>query len=203
MLIQILFENPTFFFLIAISLVISITVHEFAHALVAYKLGDSTPKIQGRVTLNPASHLDLFGTIALLFLGFGWGKPVEFDIYNLKHPKRDTALIAFAGPLINIFFGCLFFFLSVISPNLVVLEFVAYINFILAFFNLIPIHPLDGFNIVTGLLPYNLAYKWRDLSDYGIFLLLAFVISGASSYTIVPLANFTMQGLSYLTNLFI
>lgn len=94
-----LLQNPIVFIMSAIGLVIAVTVHEFCHAFVADYLGDPTPRVQGRVTLNPLAHLDPFGTLALLFIGFGWGKPVEFDPYNLKHKTRDTALIALAGPV--------------------------------------------------------------------------------------------------------
>jgi len=202
MLFQYLFENPIIFVLVFLALTISLTVHEYAHALVAYKLGDSTPKLQGRVTLNPLSHLDPFGTLALVLLGFGWGKPVEFDIYNLRHPKRDSALFAFAGPMTNLLIGTLFFILSVVSfPGLGEVFFlIAYTNFVLAFFNLIPIYPLDGFNVVTGILPYNLAVSWRDTADYGLFLLLAFIVLQGSRYTVVPLADGTINLLRYLTN---
>ena len=202
MLFQYLFENPIIFVLVFLALTISLTVHEYAHALVAYKLGDSTPKLQGRVTLNPLSHLDPFGTLALVLLGFGWGKPVEFDIYNLRHPKRDSALIAFAGPMTNLLIGALFFILSVVSFSGLgeVFFLIAYTNFVLAFFNLIPIYPLDGFNVVTGILPYNLAVSWRDTADYGLFLLLAFIVLQGSRYTVVPLAEGTVNLLRYLTN---
>lgn len=202
MLIQYLFENPVIFLLISMALVISLTVHEFAHAWVAYRLGDSTPKFQGRVTLNPLAHLDIFGTLALLFLGFGWGKPVEFDIYNLKHPKRDSALIAFAGPLTNLVIGTLFFILGTVSFSELqaIFNMIAYINFILAFFNMIPIYPLDGFNVVTGVLPYKLAVSWRETADYGLFLLLAFIVLQGSRYTVIPMADGFVSVLRYLTN---
>jgi Zn-dependent protease len=200
MLITYLFENPLFFFLIALSLIISITVHEFAHAITAYKLGDSTPKLQGRVTLNPLAHLDPIGSLLILIAGFGWGRPVEFDVYNLRSPKRDVALIAFAGPLTNFIFGILFFLLGGFFADFKqAFHFIALINFILGFFNLLPIYPLDGFNIVTGILPFRLAIEWRETSNYGFIILLAFVFLGLSQYTVIPAANFLMFLLSSLT----
>src|SRR3972149_11313525 len=90
-----------------VSLIISITIHEFAHGFAADKLGDPTPRIQGRLTLNPKAHLDPFGTIMILLVGFGWGKPVQFDPYNLKDPRRDAALISLAGPASNIILAIL------------------------------------------------------------------------------------------------
>ena len=97
-----LFSNPFLFLLEIIALVSALTFHEFAHAWMADKLGDPTPRLQDRLTLNPAKHLDPLGTLLLLVAGFGWGKPVEFDPFNLRHPRRDTALIALAGPVSNI-----------------------------------------------------------------------------------------------------
>ena len=101
-LLSLLFTDPLSFAVIAVGLVISITIHEFAHAFIADKLGDPTPRYQGRVTLDPRAHLDPFGTIAILLVGFGWGKAVQFDPFNLKNPVKDTALIALAGPVSNI-----------------------------------------------------------------------------------------------------
>src|SRR3990167_9499711 len=100
-MISTLFSNPIFFISSLISIVIAISVHEFAHAKIADQLGDPTPGLQGRLTLNPKAHIDLYGMIFLLLIGFGWGKPVQFDPFNLKHPRRDAALISIAGPLSN------------------------------------------------------------------------------------------------------
>lgn len=104
-LITELFNNPYSFFIIVFGLIVSITIHEFAHAITAFKLGDDTPKLQGRVTLNPLAHLDPLGSVLMLLVGFGWGRPVEYDIYNLRSPKRDTGLISIAGPLSNLILG--------------------------------------------------------------------------------------------------
>lgn len=196
MLFSLLFQSPIAFLLLAGSLVLCLTIHEFAHAITADHLGDPTPRLQGRVTLNPLAHLDPVGTLALLLLGFGWGKPVMFDPYNLKNPRRDTVLIAMAGPASNI---ALAFLLMVISTlfqwNSIVLQFVISINIVLAAFNLIPIHPLDGGKILSGLLPDNLAREYDDiLLNYGTWILLLMVFpwaGGASpiSYLVGPLAE--------------
>src|SRR4051812_27134518 len=96
-----LFTSPLSFFVAAIALLIAITVHEFSHALSADKLGDPTPRLQGRISLNPLVHLDPIGTLLILFVGFGWGKPVVFDPFNLKNPRKDAAIISLAGPASN------------------------------------------------------------------------------------------------------
>jgi len=188
-MLDILSSNPIGFVILIFCLVISIGIHEFAHAYTAYKLGDSTPKLQGRVTLNPLAHIDPLGLILIILAGFGWGRPVEFDIYNLRNPKRDVLLIALAGPLSNIIlafsahiYGSFFGFDSVLNQLM-------YLNLVLAVFNLIPIAPLDGFNIVTGLLPYNVAYRWRDLEPYGIYILLGLVLLNGTQYIIYPVIS--------------
>jgi Zn-dependent protease len=185
-MLDLLSSNPLGFLILLFCLVISIGIHEYAHAVTAYKLGDSTPKNQGRVTLNPFSHIDSIGLLMVIVAGFGWGKPVEFDIYNLRNPKRDVLLIALAGPLSNILlaFG-LHVYATFFGTNIVI-EQLLILNLVLAVFNLLPIAPLDGFNIVTGLLPYDIAYKWRDLEPYGIFILLGLVFLGGTSYILTP-----------------
>jgi Zn-dependent protease len=188
-MLDILSSNPLAFIVLLICLVVSIGIHEFSHAYAAYKLGDDTPKYQGRVTLNPLAHIDPIGLLLIVIAGFGWGKPVMFDVYNLKNPKRDVLIIALAGPLSNILlafiahlYGSFFGFNPVLNQLL-------FLNLALAVFNLIPIAPLDGFNVVTGLLPYNIAYKWRDLEPYGIYLLLAFVFFDLSKFVIYPVVS--------------
>jgi Zn-dependent protease len=101
-MLNLLSESPFLFVIAIVNLVIAITVHEFAHAFAADRLGDPTPRLQGRVTLNPTKHLDLYGSLFMILAGFGWGKPVEFDPFNLREPRRDAAIISFAGPLSNI-----------------------------------------------------------------------------------------------------
>lgn len=174
-----LLTNPLSLLIGFISLVIAITVHEFAHALVADRLGDPTPKLQGRLTLNPLSHLDPIGTIMILLVSFGWGKPVQFDPFNLKNPRRDAALISIAGPISNLILATLLSVVIRFVPPVAgqFLLPVIYLNVLLAVFNLLPIHPLDGFKIVGGLLSENQSREWYSLEKYGfIFLILLLLV---------------------------
>ncbi len=175
--------NPTAGITIALGLVISLSVHEFAHAYAAHKLGDNTAEHLGRLTLNPLAHLDPVGTIALLLLGFGWGKPVPYDPRNLKR-QSDPIVIALAGPLSNILIAALMGLalrLVLINPTLLngpaptILITVASINLFLAVFNLIPIPPLDGSRILSVFLSVR---QQLQLEQYGFVLLLALVFFG-------------------------
>ncbi len=195
-MLNILFSSPLAFLVLALALVISITIHEFAHAWMADRLGDPTPRIQDRVTLNPLAHLDPIGTIALLVFGFGWGRPVEFDPYNLKDQRRDTLLIAGAGPASNILLAVFLALVAGFLPLPVgLIQIIISVNIILAIFNLVPIHPLDGGKILSGLLPRDLAYEYdAALQQYGVWilLLLVFPIAGgtsAVSYLIGPVIS--------------
>jgi len=185
-MIATLFTDPLFFFLALISIVIAITIHEYAHAKTADYLGDPTPGIQGRVNLDPRSHLDLYGLLFLLLFGFGWGKPVQFDPFNLKNPRRDAALISIAGPASNILLAAicsiilrLFIFIDI--PTLTTISFIIFpplimLNLMLCVFNLLPIHPLDGFKIVGGILDEEQAREWYKLERYGLIFLLMLII---------------------------
>ena len=179
-----LFNNPIGFLFYIAALVLAITVHEFAHALLADRLGDPTPRLQGRLTLNPLAHLDPIGTIMMLVAKFGWGKPVVFDAFNLRNPRRDAAIISIAGPVSNLLLATL---ASGILHALIVghlasgilglilysfLQQLILMNVILAIFNLVPIHPLDGFKIVEGILPPEYARQWKELEPYGMIFLI-------------------------------
>ncbi|HLB60451.1 MAG TPA: site-2 protease family protein [Patescibacteria group bacterium] len=187
-MIQYLFSDPLVFILVVVSLLIAVTVHEFAHAYIADRLGDPTPRLMGRVTLNPLAHLDPVGTIFILLVGFGWGKPVMFDPFNLEHPRRDAAIISFAGPATNLTLA-LFVALAVrIAPVPVFIALpIIQLNLILALFNLIPVHPLDGFKIVGGLLSEEQAEDWYGLSRYGMIILLALLLPLTPAGSIVSL----------------
>lgn len=174
-----LFADPQLFIIFTLSLASAITVHEFAHAFAADHLGDPTPRLQGRLSLNPLVHLDPFGTLMLFLVGFGWGRPVVFDPFNLRNPKRDSAIISLAGPTANIILAILASIVLrfIFGPLLIskFLEILIYLNILLAVFNLIPVHPLDGFKIVEGALSHENAIKWGKLERYGL-ILMAFLI---------------------------
>jgi Zn-dependent protease len=181
----------------AVSLLLSITVHEFSHAYTANKLGDSTAKDLGRMTLNPLVHLDPLGTLTLLLIGFGWGKAVPINYYNLRNPKRDAALISLAGPASNfamaVGLAILVKLLGAIIPSTLALSIVVYpiilYNLVLGIFNLIPVEPLDGFKIVNGILPPRLAVQWVQLAPYGLYILILLVVTGTTSSIIYPVVN--------------
>lgn len=174
-----------------IGLLLAISVHEFAHAWTADRLGDPTPRIQGRVTLNPKAHLDPIGTAMLILFGFGWGKPVVFDQYNLRNPKKDAAVISLAGPASNILLATA---LGLVT-NSPIVQPIIYINLVLAIFNLVPVYPLDGEKILAGLLPKNLSFEFQAVMQrYGtlilIFLLLPILGPSPIITLISPIITF-------------
>lgn len=205
MLITNFLDNPIGMLIFFILLIITISIHEYAHARVAEELGDPTPRLLGRLTLDPRKHIDPWGMLLLLFIGFGWGRPVPFDPFNLKNPRRDAALISLAGPGSNfiiaivsaivlrllIYFDLPFFGtigLSLISSFI-------YLNIILGIFNLLPFAPLDGFKIVGGFLNERQAKDWYSLERFGIIFLLAFIfplVGGKSMLVMIlgPIINF-------------
>lgn len=208
--------NPLSFIFSFIALIVAITVHEFAHAYTADRLGDPTPRLQGRLTLNPLAHLDPIGTIMLLMVHFGWGKPVQFDPFNLRNPRRDSAIISIAGPvtnfiiailsavLLHLLFNARLTFISNGATNLTLFVLIALLqpiilfNVALGIFNLIPIHPLDGFKIVEGFLSDKYARQWHELEGYGMIFLLFLVLpvfGGVSpiSRVISPIIDFVLR----------
>ncbi len=192
-----LFSSPVLFLIWAGALLTAITVHEFAHAWSADRLGDPTPRLQGRLTLNPLAHLDPIGTLMLLLVRIGWGKPVQFDPFNLKNPKRDAAIISLAGPASNIIFAVILAIILRLTQSPIISPFII-LNIVLAIFNLIPIHPLDGGKILVGLLPPADAAKVDlFLHQYGLFILilLVFPFFGNSPvfYIISPVINFILS----------
>ncbi len=207
-LLSVLFNDPLSFAMIAVGLIVSITIHEFSHAFIADKLGDPTPKYQGRVSLNPRAHLDPMGTLAILLIGFGWGKPVQFDPYNLKNPRKDAALIALAGPASNIILAAILSLLIGISNIsgilLSVLITIIFINVMLAIFNLIPVAPLDGSKIAQALLPKQIALEYElFMNKYGTLVLIGLILpwngnGSPISHLITPIINFISNILSLL-----
>ena len=195
--------------------VIGLTVHEFAHAFTAYKLGDNTAKEQGRVSLNPLKHIDWLGFFLIVIAGFGWAKPVLFNPDNLKKKHRDEILIAIAGPLSNFVLALLFF---VIARGLYTAEFFqsthlglqvinlliiwGVINFGLFVFNLIPIPPLDGSHLYLSYLKEINPTLMYNLYRYGTFALLAIIIlQNQTSLTILPISNMVNSVAVFFLNL--
>ena len=171
----------------------AIAVHEFAHAYMAYRMGDGTARDQGRLTLNPLAHLDPVGTLCLFFAGFGWGKPVPVDPRNLRNPRRDGLWISAAGPFSNlllagIFASGLWAFnawlipVSVREESVLVIPWVlatgTLLNLALAFFNLLPIFPLDGEKVIVGLIPGPWVRTADRLRNYGVVVLFVLLASG-------------------------
>lgn len=177
-----------------IGLVIAITIHEFSHALAADRLGDPTPRSQGRLTLNPLAHLDPLGTLMLFLVHFGWGKPVIFDPYNLAHPRRDAGVISIAGPASNLLLAI---FLS-LGLRLLPLPIHLYpffytviiLNISLAVFNLVPVYPLDGEKILAAILPRDLAYEYQAvMTRYGTIILIFMILPLFGSSVIISLIS--------------
>ncbi|HAI63048.1 TPA: site-2 protease family protein [candidate division WWE3 bacterium] len=192
-MLALLTENPLIFAVVLVALVISLSVHEFAHAWVSDKLGDPTARYMGRVTLNPKAHIDPLGMLLLVVAGFGWGKPVPFNPLNLKYPKRDSALIALAGPASNFILAIVTaIILNFVNVNSLVggaLYLLVFYNLLLGVFNLMPFHPLDGFKIVGGLLPNNLALQWYQMQPYGIIILVAFIFTNSFQKIVLPIVD--------------
>ena len=173
------------------AILIGLSFHEFAHAFAADRLGDNTPKSQGRVTINPAAHIDPFGLLALFFIGFGWGKPVQVNPWNFKHMRRDGLIVDLAGVTMNLVLAIAFagilgllvtvqhdFMLGTSLGKIIVqmLDAIIYINIILMIFNLLPIPPLDGFGILTEV--FNLRQKdwYYQVYNNGFMILLLLMI---------------------------
>ena len=195
--------------------IFAITVHEVAHGWVAKQFGDTTAWMLGRLTLNPLKHIDPVGTILLpgilliSFTGFifGWAKPVPVNIRNLKHPKRDMAIVALAGPVANLLMaigwtliarlGVMIEIESISLPMIYMGIAGISINLVLILINLIPIPPLDGSRIVSGLLPNRLAWQYNRLERFGFLILLILLLTGTLSkilgYPLYVAQNFFMS----------
>lgn len=197
-----------FFFKLSIMLVpgmLAITCHEVSHGYIAWRYGDPTARMLGRLTLNPLKHIDILGTLMIFFVGIGWAKPVPVVFENLRNPKRDMIWVAAAGPITNILLAtvsavalrALVAFSNpamasssmdmLIEPVVLMLAFSVYINLLLAIFNMIPVPPLDGGRVLVGLLPYRQAAAWSRIEPYGMIIIIALVFfTNFFSYIISP-----------------
>jgi Zn-dependent protease len=193
-LIQILIKDPLAFVILSVLLLYSVIFHELAHGWVAYKMGDPTAKLLGRLTLNPVKHLDPIGTLMLLIIGFGWAKPVPVNLGNIPADKRRKGiiLVSAAGITANIIFAFVaLLLLRLISPEPSgmagqVLLLLAHINIILAAFNLIPIPPLDGSKILMGFAPESVNRILIQIEPFGFFIVIGLLYSGVLN----PVINF-------------
>jgi len=188
--IALLFSDPPVALAWVAAIVVAITIHEFSHAFVAKLQGDSTAELEGRITLNPLSHLDPVGFLVLVLFGFGWGKPVPFNPYNLRAKRWGPAIVSLAGPAANLigvmFFGLVFRLVLQIgnlpADNLLhtFLAFLVQFNVVLMLFNLLPIPPLDGSKLLS-LLPPQFDGLVEGLHKYGFIILLAVIFFGQNT----------------------
>jgi Zn-dependent protease len=184
--------NIAHYLIIAPPILLALTIHEFAHGWVAYRLGDPTAKEMGRLTLNPLAHLDPIGTLMLFIARIGWAKPVPINPYYFRNPKRDLLWVSLAGPGANLL-GALFFGLILRSVDIsglwlretgffdilkIMVIYCVLINLVLAFFNLIPVPPLDGSKILMSLLPPEQELKYREFERYGPLALMGVILFG-------------------------
>ena len=189
-------------------IIIGLSFHEFAHAWVSDKLGDPTPRRQGRVTINPLAHIDWIGFLALLLVGFGWGKPVQIDPSYYKNRRRDEFLVGIAGVTMNLLLAVIFSiparmivkaFSGAAPSDLVynvylMIFYVVSINVVLMIFNLIPCPPLDGWGIITQIFRLDRYSWWYKVYQYGTWILLALIVFNVTDRIITPLVS-TLLGI--------
>ena len=184
--------------------IIGFTLHEYCHALAAYKLGDTTVIEDGRLTLNPTKHIDIMGLIFIIIAGFGWAKPVRFCPDMLKRPKRDKAIIAAVGPLSNLLLGILFIFIlkglwilpvtnektiDIINFIVDILYYWAFTNIALFVFNMFPIPPLDGSHIFLSGLNIEYETEQKIMKIGSVLLFIIIIVQNRSGFTILPIGN--------------
>jgi len=183
-LLRLLINDPLTFILLAVPLIYSIIIHELAHGWVAYRMGDPTAKLLGRLSFNPLKHLEPIGTLMLFIFGFGWARPVPVDFNRLRDPRLGLIFVSAAGIVANTLLAFTAFFLNrllVPSPSGVLaplLYFMAQVNVMLAAFNLIPIPPLDGSKILIGLTSGSLRSSLLGLERYGFFIIIGLLYLG-------------------------
>ena len=194
-----------------IPLLFAITLHEAAHGWVASKLGDHTARMMGRVTLDPTKHIDPIGTIAIplvLLLSssgfiFGWAKPVPINFNALRNGKNGMIWVALAGPGANIVMAICWLFVMIIAINMNITVLIEMgrigilVNCVLAVFNLLPIPPLDGSRVISALLPNRLAYKYNQLEQYGLYILLGLMFLGGFNFLVRPWVELILSWFNY------
>ena len=177
-------------------LIIAMTFHEYAHARAAVSLGDFTPRLMGRLTIDPRAHIDPLGIVMLFLVRFGWAKPVMVNPRNFRQPKRDDIVVSLAGPAMNLLLGFIAFYImlfirahqidvSSITYGIIQMVFVYNVNF--AIFNILPIPPLDGSHILRNLLPPDLAYRYQSIERYSILIMIVFIATPVLSVVLMPL----------------
>ena len=187
-------------------IILGLSLHEFAHAWMSDRLGDPTPRRQGRLTINPLAHIDPLGFVALLLVGFGWGKPVMIDPSYYKHRRRDEFLVAIAGVTMNLIIAVILSFparalfrmyYTSSSPLVENIFYIVYyavsINICLMVFNLIPCPPLDGWNIVTQIFRLDKYRWWYKVYQYGQWILIMLIISNITDLILMPAVTYMMQ----------
>jgi peptidase, M50 family len=177
-------------------LILAMAVHEYAHARAAVALGDITPRMTGRLTLNPLAHIDPIGLLMLILAHFGWAKPVMINPRNFKNYKRDDILVSLAGPAANLLLAFLTlivlliyskFFGRMSQGTYLVLQLIVLYNINFAIFNMIPLPPLDGSHILKHFLPARYTYRYAQIERYSFFILIVFVMTPVLTYILIPL----------------
>lgn len=196
-----------------VAVLIAISMHELSHGYVSYKLGDPTPKEEGRLSLNPFAHLDIMGTLCLIFFNFGWAKPVKVNPYYYKNHKLGMVLVAIAGPIMNFIIAFLSImglgiiikvsngYLGNISYNIYIfLQYLALINIGLGSFNLIPVPPLDGSKVLGAIIPEDKYFSYMKFEKYGYIVLMLLLFIGVLDAPLGYVREFIINGMMGLVS---